>query len=338
MTTIAQASIPPVAGPDTAADAHDPEAAAAAPAVSLIVPVVERAGDLREIYAAYAEALEAAGYTFECLFVINAGWDTVAAQAEALAQEDDRVHLHRFRRNFGESASLSYGIRQARGAILCTIPAYLQVEPAALVPLIRAVEAGSDLVIARRWPRTDPALNQLQTRLFAWLVGKTAHVRLRDVSCGVRAMRREVAERLPLYGDLHRFIPVLADREGYRVTEIDARQSAQDSTLRIYGGTTYLRRLLDLLTLVFLVRFTHKPLRFFGMIGAALFGTGVLVDGYLTLQRLFGETALANRPLLLLGTLLIVLGVQIVSVGLLGEIVVYVNARQGSDDVFRPQP
>lgn len=307
-----------------------------APAVSIIVPVVERADDLTEIYTLHARALEEAGYTFEVLFVINAGWPQADAQATALAQEHPHVRLIRFRRNFGESASLAHGFRKARGAILCTLPAYFQVEPDEIVRLIREVEAGTDLVLARRWPRIDSVLNQWQTRLFGWLVSKGMRVRLHDVSCGVRAMRREVAERLPLYGDLHRFIPVLADREGFSVTEVNAHQSARDAGVRVYGVGTYLRRLLDLLTLVFLARFTHKPLRFFGVIGAFLFTIGFGIDAYLSVERLLGRTGLADRPLLLFGTLLIVLGVQVVSVGLIGEIVVYVNAARQADDAFVP--
>jgi len=156
-------------------------------------------------------------------------------------------------------------------------------------------------------------------------------IRYHDISCGLRAMKRKVAEEIQLYGDLHRFFPLLAYQRGFRVAEIPVQQSRHDARRRMYSPGVYLRRLLDLLTLFFLYKFTKKPLRFFGLIGSAISGAGVMITGYLVLFKLLGLTGLADRPLLIFGVLLLVLGIQLFSIGLLGEIIIFTHARAVKD-------
>ena len=152
-------------------------------------------------------------------------------------------------------------------------------------------------------------------------------MRYHDISCGLRVMRRQVAQELPLYGDFHRFIPLLAYQRGFTVEEVVVQQSQHDAPPRIYAPGVYLRRLLDVLTLFFLFKFAKKPLRFFGLVGSTLLGMGGCITGYMGVYRLLGFGPIADRPLLLFGVLLMVLGVQLFSIGLLGEIIIFTHAR-----------
>jgi hypothetical protein len=184
-----------------------------------------------------------------------------------------------------------------------------------------------DMVIARRHPRTDSRFNRIQTALFNWTLRAITGSPFHDLGCGVRAFRRQIAKDVPLYGDQHRFFPVLASRQGYRIKEVDIAQSPKDKFRRFHRPGIYPRRVLDMLTVFFLVKFTKKPLRFFGLIGVATFAIGSIITIYLVIQRLFFNIGLAERPALLLSSLLIVLGVQIFALGLIGELIIFTHAK-----------
>ena len=181
------------------------------------------------------------------------------------------------------------------------------------------------MAVARRSPRSDGWLNRVQAAAFHALAHAVSSGGFHDMGCGVRVMPRHVAESLRLYGDLHRFIPLLALREGYRVAEIPVPQHAADARPRVYQPGIYVRRLLDIMAFFFLTRFTEKPLRFFGLLGSIFFAVGGLTTLLLLVQRLEG-VGIANRPLLLLGVLLLALGVQLMGLGLVGEMIVYLRA------------
>jgi glycosyltransferase involved in cell wall biosynthesis len=292
--------------------------------VSVIVPVVERADDLVALYRAFAGELDRRGEEHEFLFVFDGG-NTTPPELVALSQEQDSVRLFSFARTFGETAALRLGIERSRGEVVVTLPAYFQVQAAGLGPMLDALSAGADLVVANRSPRVDSWLNRFQSRVFHRMLAGVTDRRFHDIACGVRVIRRPVAEALPLYGDLHRFIPALALREGYRVDEVPVPQHPNDAHIRVYRPGTYLRRLLDVAGFFFLAKFTEKPLRFFGLVGSVFFGLGALTGLVLLVQRLAGQ-GIANRPLLLLAVLLIALGVQLMGLGLVGEIIVHLRA------------
>jgi hypothetical protein len=191
--------------------------------------------------------------------------------------------------------------------------------------VLEAVDEGADLAVANRSPRVDSWLNRIQSRAFHSIIGGASQQRFHDMACGLRAMRRSVAEALPLYGDLHRFIPALALREGYRVEEIAVPQHPNDARIRIYGPGVYIRRLLDIAAFFFLAKFTEKPLRFFGLIGSLFLLGGAGMSLVLLIQRVEGR-GIANRPALLLAVLLVALGVQLIGLGLVGEIIVHLRA------------
>ncbi|HEX6106712.1 MAG TPA: glycosyltransferase [Gemmatimonadales bacterium] len=291
--------------------------------VSVIVPVVERADDLQALHRAFADALAARGLAYEFLFVLDGGFPAPPELA-ALAQEPE-VRVLRFARTFGETAALRLGIERSGGDVILTLPAYFQVTPEGIPALLAALENGSDMAVASRSPRVDGWLNRLQSSLFHRMIAGVTDRRFHDIACGVRMMRRPVAEALPLYGDLHRFIPALAVREGYLVEEVPVPQHPQDARTRVYSPGVYLRRLLDIAAFFFLAKFTEKPLRFFGLIGSVFFLAGAVTALVLLVDRLSG-TGIANRPLLLLAVLLLALGVQLMGLGLVGEIIVHLRA------------
>jgi glycosyltransferase involved in cell wall biosynthesis len=300
------------------------------PSVSVVVPVVERHDDLGLLYEALATALRERGKTFEFIFVVDGGERDVLPELRRLREaRDPHVKVLVLGKTFGESAALTVGLNTARGDLILTAASYFQVDLADVGRAFQPIEAGeADLVVGRRDPRIDSLFNRLQSSVFHWMVRRMTSTDFHDISCGLRVMRKEVPRELSVYGDLHRFIPILALSRGFRVIEVSLPQRVEDAPARVHGAGTYLRRILDVLTVFFLVKFTRKPLRFFGLIGTGLFGIGIAITTYLTADKLLWDTAIANRPLLLLGVLFMVLGVQSVSIGLLGEIIIFTHARQ----------
>ena len=211
-------------------------------------------------------------------------------------------------------------------ATIVTLPAYHQIDAADIRKLVAALST-ADMAIGYRWPRHGNALDRMRRSAFHGLVNCVTGARFRDLGCGARAMRRQVLEEIDLYGDQHRFMAILATRLGFRVSEVPMRQSAQDRHARVYRPREYVHHLLDLFSIFFLVRFTKRPLRFFGMLGAATFGVGAVLIAYLGMERLFFDETLADRPALLLAALLVVLGMQVFALGLLGELIIFTHAR-----------
>ena len=292
--------------------------------ISVVVPVVERADEVLSVYHSFAQALDVRRQPYEFLFVFD-GRFTPPAELVSLARENPRVRILRFAREFGETAALRLGIEKGRGDLILTLPAYFQVRAEGISALLDAVDGGADMAVANRSPRLDSWLNRMQTRAFHSILRGVSRQHFHDMACGVRAMRRPVAEALPLYGDLHRFIPALALREGYRVEEVALAQHPSDTRTRVYRPGVYFRRLLDIGAFFFLAKFTEKPLRFFGLVGSAFFGAGALICLILLVQRVEGQ-GIANRPALLLAVLLVALGVQLIGLGLVGEIIVHLRA------------
>lgn len=292
--------------------------------ISVLVPVVERADDLMAVYHAFARELDARPESYEFIFVFD-GRFAPPPELVALAKDNSGVRLLRFARSFGETAALRLGIEKSRGDLVITLPAYFQVQPEGIRLLLDAADTGADLVVAARSPRLDSWLNRLQSRAFHSIVRSVSDQQFHDMACGVRVMRRSVAQALPLYGDLHRFIPALALREGFRVHEVSVPQHPGDARIRLYKPGVYLRRLLDIAAFFFLAKFTEKPLRFFGLVGSVFLGTGAVLSVVLLVQRVEGQ-GIANRPALLLAVLLLALGVQLMGLGLVGEIIVHLRA------------
>ena len=297
-------------------------------AISVIVPVTERHDSLVEIYKSHSIILKRIDPSFEFIFVMDGGFEEAAKDLEQLQLLGEPIRVLTLPRQYGEATALKVGFDRAHGDILLTLSAYFQTSPAAIGEVLSHLDKGYDLVVTRRHPRLDSWINRLQNYGFHFLTRSLTGVKLHDISCGLKAMRRRVAQEIDLYGDLHRFLPLLAYQRGLRVGEVSVPQHPSDGRTRLHGPGVYARRLLDILTLVFLFKFTNKPLRFFGLVGAGFFLGGFIISLVLAVERLLGLTGLADRPLLILGVLLMVLGVQIASIGLLGEMIVFTHARQ----------
>ena len=295
--------------------------------ISVIVPVTERPESLSDLYVEYSAPLRSSGRSYEFIFVAEPWFGELTAPLEALAAKGEPIRVLQVAQTMGEASLLKLAVAHCRAPIVVTLPAYHRIEAAGIVELIARVDQGVDLAVARRWPRYDSWVNRLQSRVFHSALKRLGSGKVHDVACGVRAMRREVLQEIALYGDFFRFFPLLALRDGYVVVEVPVPQHERDRALRIYGPGTYLRRVIDLVGLVFLLRFTEKPLRFFGLLGSLSAVAGVSVLAVMTAQR-FGGKGIADRPLLLLGVLLLVLGAQAIALGLIGEIIVYLSASR----------
>jgi len=298
--------------------------------VSAIIPVGDRYADIAALYPQYRAGLDALAVPYEAIFVLDGPRRAVAAALEKLQDEDARIVVLRLGKSFGEATALMAGFEHAHGSTIITLPAYDQIDASEIGKLVAALST-ADVAVGRRWPRKGSPLESLRRRAFHGAVGWLTGLRFRDLGCSARAMQRRVLEEITLYGDQHRFLALLADRQGFRVVEVDVQQSAQDQFRGRYRLREYAHRALDLITVLFLVRFTKKPLRFFGMLGVITGGIGAALLLYLAVERvLFGEP-LADRPALLLSSLLAVVGLQLFAIGLLGELIIFTHARDLKD-------
>ena len=295
--------------------------------ISAIVAVSERYDEIAPLYQEYKNALQQCGYPFQFIYVLDGEFPEVRSELEKLCESGDRIEIVELGKWYGESTALTVALPYATGDIILTLPAYAQVEPSGLKKLIDGLSA-ADVAIAVRSPRRDSRWNRFQARVFHRLINWISARNYRDLGCGVRAFKRKVLDEVPVYGDLHRFFPLLSARVGFNVVEVDLPQADADLVRRIYRPGVYIRRSLDMLTVFFLVKFTKKPLRFFGLLGTAMAGFGAAVMLWLVIERLFFDVAMGDRPALLLGTLLFAIGIQLFAVGLIGELIIFTHALQ----------
>jgi glycosyltransferase involved in cell wall biosynthesis len=293
--------------------------------VSVIVPVTAPTAKVKEVVLALSAELERLGRDHEFIFVFDGVRGPAWQEAQALA--GPRVHVIGLQQSFGESVCLSAGYEKARGRILITSPQYVQIDPAAIERMLAEIDRGVDFVTPWRHPRVDPWLNRLQSVLFSWITRRIIHVKVRDMNCTFRAFRREVLDDMHLYGDMYRFLPALAYRQGFRVQELEVRHLREWGGAGLFGLGVYARRLLDVVGMLFLAKFTLKPLRFFGTVGGLLVFLGAALCLEQGIEHLIWQAGLYNRMLFIIGFLMIVLGVQIIGFGLVGEIIIYTQAR-----------
>jgi len=298
----------------------------AAVEISAVVAVSERQDDIADLYRDYKDALATLNRSFEIIVVLDGQFPGASRALKSLRDAGESVKVIQLSQSFGEAAAFTVGFRNSSGGIVLSLPSYYQADPGDIPKLLAALD-DSDIAIGRRWPRVDSRFKRLQTAAFHKIINSVADSNFSDLGCGMRAFKRHVLEEIPLYGDQHRFLPVLAEKRGFRVTEVDVAQSPHDAAPEMYRVGVYVRRILDILTIFFLVKFTKKPLRFFGLIGSATFALSGLVLVYVIFQRLFFGVGLADRPALLLSSLFVVLGVQLFALGLIGELIIFTHAR-----------
>lgn len=290
--------------------------------VSVVVAVYNERETLETLYHQLASVLEDSRW--ELILADDGSTDGSFLVESGLHQIDERVRVVRMRRNFGKTAALSAGIEAARGEYIVTLDADLQDDPTEIPRLLEAVDSGYDLVTGWRHKRRDSLSKRVSSTLFNRVVSLVTGVHLHDMNCGLKAGRAEVLRDLKLYGELHRFIPVLANQKGYRVGEIEVTHHPRRHGRSKYGWGRALSALLDIQTVMFISRYLDKPLRLFGTLGLLALGAGMALGVHLSALRFQGDN-IGTRPLLLLSLLLVLSGLQLLSTGLIGEMLRHVS-------------
>ena len=276
--------------------------------------------------------LDALGVPTEVVVVDDGSTDGTRAILEVLVDHHPSVRAVFLRRNFGKGAALMAGFREATSEVIVTIDGDLQDDPAEIPRLVAGIEEGADLVSGWKADRRDPWSKRAASKVFNAVTARVSGLALRDLNCGFKAYRREVVESLALTGDLYRYIPVLAATEGFKVQEVAVNHRPRRFGKSKYGLERYVRGLLDLVTIVFIGRFRNRPMHLFGGLGLVFALLGTAISTYMAVLKFTGH-AIGTRPLLLLGVLLIVVGIQLMTIGLLSELVQRNHLRRGVDEV-----
>ncbi|MBI5406963.1 MAG: glycosyltransferase family 2 protein [Nitrospirae bacterium] len=291
------------------------------PWISVVIPAYHEKDNICKLNDLLLGVLKTLDRSFEIIYVDDGSRDETFSVLKGLCSQSPCVKAIRLRRNFGQTAAMSAGFDFARGEIIVAMDGDLQNDPADIPALLSKLEEGYDVVNGWRKDRKDKLLSRKIPSMIAnAVIGVTTGVRLHDYGCSLKAYRAEVIKNVPLYGELHRFIPALASIYGARITELPVRHHPRISGASKYTLSRTFRVLMDLFTVTFLKFFADRPLHIFGWSGLLLFIMGFFIDGYLAVQKIFLGASLANRPLLLLGTLLILAGLQMFSIGILAEI------------------
>ena len=294
------------------------------PTLSIVIPIFNEEENVPLLAEEIRQALDPQGIAYEVVAVDDGSTDGTRTPLENVRAQDPRSVLVGLSRNLGQTAAMSAGFDHARGDVIVTLDGDLQNDPAD-IPRLLALAKDFDVVSGWRRRRQDPFLRRrLPSMLANWLISRVTGIRLHDFGCTLKAYRREVVEHLRLYGEMHRFIPAIASWMGISLTEVETHHRARRFGRSKYGIFRTLRVLLDLITVKFLLSFATKPIQVFGLLGICAAGAGFAIGGYLSVLKLAFGAQIGGRPLLFLGILLIVVGVQLIVMGLLGELLVRV--------------
>jgi len=287
--------------------------------ISVVIPVRDEERSVEPLLEELAETLDPVG-DWEAIVVDDGSTDGTFAALTRLHSERSNLRIVRLRRNFGKAAALQAGFGQAEGDVIVTMDGDGQDDPTEIPRLLAKLDEGYDLVSGWKTKRRDPLSRRLPSKLFNGVTGRLSGLKLHDMNCGLKAYRAEVVRGLRIYGELHRYIPVLAHYRGYRVAELSVNHRPREHGRSRYGMERYVRGFLDLLTVTFMGRYRHRPLHLFGGLGLLLTLIGFVVLVYLTIVKLTGQ-GIGQRPLLTLGVLLVVVGIQLLSLGLVSELI-----------------
>lgn len=288
--------------------------------ISVVIPLYNEEESILELGKKLELVLnKIARERYEVIFIDDGSTDNSRDKIRELHKKNSKFHCISFRRNYGKSAALQVGFRAARGKYIVTMDADLQDDPAEIPNLLSKLNEGYDLVSGWKKKRQDPLTKVLPSKLFNFVTSLVSGVRLHDINCGLKAYRSVVAKRLTVYGEMHRYLPVLAHWDGFRVTELPVVHHPRRFGKSKFGAGRFVKGFLDLLTVMITTRYMQRPLHFFGSIGTVITLLGFSVNLYLLIEWLLGKTYLSNRPLLLFGITLIIFGAQLISIGLLGE-------------------
>ena len=297
--------------------------------ISIVVPLYNEQDNLEPLLGRIQETLSRLNRSYEVIFVDDGSTDESFQVIQRLHQSHDRIHAVRFRKNHGTSAALEVGFQEAHGEVIITMDADLQDDPEEIPNLLDKLGEGYDLVSGWKYKRHDPISKTLPSKLFNRVTCLISGIRIHDINCGLKAYRREVTESIQVYGELHRYLPVLAHWKGFRIAEIKVRHHPRLHGRSKFGAGRFVKGFLDLLTVTFLTKFTRRPMHLFGVLGLILFSIGLVINLYLTWLWIQG-IGIGHRPLLFLGILLVMVGIQFLLMGLIGEMITH-RDRTGQD-------
>lgn len=303
--------------------------------ISIVIPAYNEEDNIPILYEKLKGVLERLGREYEIIFVDDGSVDRTWERLKEIAEKDQRVKLIRFRKNYGQTAAMYAGFQHATGEVIITLDADLQNDPEDIPMLLQKLEEGYDIVSGWRRDRKDPFLSRrLPSMIANWIISKVTGVELHDYGCTLKAYRADIIKRLELYGDMHRFLPALTKRFGAKITEIPVRHHP-----RLYGKSKYgigrtVRVILDIFLVKFLNEYINKPMYVFGTFGFILLSLGLLALFYLVFLKLFLDQDIGRRPLLILSVLLILAGIQLISTGVIAELLVRIYYRTKEDKPF----
>ncbi len=291
------------------------------PLLSIVIPLYNEVESLNELYQQINEVVKANKYNYEIIFVDDGSDDGSLDVLKKLRQKDKNVKIISFRRNYGKSAALAVGFEHARGDVVITMDADLQDDPHEIPNLLKKLDEGYDLVSGWKKKRYDPITKTIPSKIFNFTVSTLTGIKIHDFNCGLKAYRKSVTQDIKVYGELHRYLPVLAHWAGYKIGEIVVQHHPRKYGKTKFGVSRFLKGFLDLLTVLFTTRYFKRPLHLFGTLGLLIFFIGFGITLYLSLLKIIEGISLSNRPLFILGVMLTIVGVQFISIGLLGEMI-----------------
>ncbi len=291
--------------------------------ISVLVPLYNEEESLRPLVQEIKKSVEKLSIDYEILFVDDGSTDKSFSVIKELARNDNKIRYISFRKNYGKSAALDVGFKNVKGDVVITMDADLQDDPAEIPNLLKKLEEGYDLVSGWKKVRYDPFVKKYSSRFFNYVTRLLTGIKIHDFNCGLKAYRKKVVKELDIHGELHRYIPVLAGWKGFRISEIVVKHHPRRYGKTKFGISRFFKGFLDLITVIFTTRYIQRPMHVFGLVGGVFFIIGILINAYLTYEWFFENKYIKNRPLFFLAILLIIVGIQFFSVGLLGEIMVH---------------
>lgn len=280
-----------------------------------------------EMFKLIKTSLNKTNKNWELIIIFDDGVKSLEEDFENLCKENKNLKILKLRSEPDFTSTLSAAFNYMDGEIIITIPSYQQIDFTVIPKIVERIDKGADFVIGWRKSRVDPKLFSLGSVFFNKFLRYLTGVHINDFNCSLRAFKKEIINEITFHGDLHRFLPVLSKKLGYKVQEVEVTHLREKGGVSLFNFGIISRRILDLLTIFFLMKFTKKPLRFFGLFGSSILSVGFLVCLYLFIYRFLNFGSLANRPLLIYGTLLIVLGIQLLAIGLIGEIIIFTHSK-----------
>lgn len=305
--------------------------------ISIIIPVYNEEDNILPLYNKLKPVLKNLG-EHEIIFVDDGSTDRTFQRLIECAENDKKLKIVKFRRNFGQSVAISYGFDHAIGEIVITMDGDLQINPGDIPEMVEQIREGSDVVCGWRKQRKDPFLTKrVPSRVFNWLTSKMSGFKIHDIGTPFRAYRRETVKDISgsLYGELHRYLPVLAGWRGYKVSEIEVKHNPREHGKSKYGWSRLIRGFLDLLTVYFLEKYLSRPLHLFGTIGLLSMTSGAVITLHLLIERIIYWQALEDRPLFLLGILMVLSGIQFITLGLVGEMLTRFQHENGKSKPYK---